>query len=562
VREDGVFIRTISGLKRVDVLLRRLDADFADPLELNVRSRLGVPGLVQAVRDGRLAVANALGAGVVEARAMLAFMPALAKALTGKELAIPNIATWWLGEPKVRAAMLERFDEVVLAPAFSELPAIPIGYGRCGGELSASERKRVLDSIADRGVDFVAQEAVTLSTTPVWQDGELAPRPCVLRMYATRVGDHWEVLPGGFVRVADTADARAISLQKGGRTADAWLPSDSAVAETTLLPAPERVAIKRSTGWLPSRAADNLFWVGRYMERGEATLRIVRAVVNRIADLDAEFAPIVDRLAALLAAWDAVPNGLLAARPALIARAALQDGQHGGSLPRLVASARYAASVIRDRFSPDAWRAINRLVAVAETPLPEGAGEDVLFQRVDDALRIVASFSGLAQENMTQLAGWRFLELGRRIERGIITCRYVRAFASAPVVDRALDTLLELTDSQITYRQRYVMVAARAPVVDLATLDPHNPRSVAYQLDRIEQHLAALPQQQRSDGRLSPPRQLIVSMITALLTADATEVDDELVLAVERSLMTLSEAITSSYLVHTEAPAIDWGAMA
>jgi uncharacterized circularly permuted ATP-grasp superfamily protein/uncharacterized alpha-E superfamily protein len=565
VREDGVFIRTISGLKRVDVLLRRLDGDFADPLELNVRSRLGVPGLVQAVRDGRLAIANALGAGLVEARAMLAFMPALAKALTGKELAIPNIATWWLGEPKLRAAMLERFDELVLAPAFGELPAIPIGDGRCGGDLSALERKRVLDAITDRGVDLVAQEAVTLSTTPVWHEGGLTPRPCVLRMYATRIGDHWEVLPGGFVRVtdtADTADARAISLQKGGRTADAWVPSDAAVAETTLLPAPERVAVRRSTGWLPSRAADNLFWVGRYIERAEATLRIVRAVVNRSADLDVEFAPIVDRLAALLAAWDAVPDGLLAARPALIARAALQGGQLGGSLPRLVASARYAASVIRDRFSPDAWRAINRLVAVAETPLPEGAGEDVLFQRVDDALRIVASFSGLAQENMTQLAGWRFLELGRRVERGIITCRYVRAFASPPVVDRALDTLLELTDSQITYRQRYVMVAARAPVVDLVTLDPHNPRSVAYQLDRIEQHLAALPQQQRSDGRLSPPRQLIVSMVTALLTADATEVDDELVLAVERSLMTLSEAIASSYLVHTEAPAVDWGAMA
>jgi uncharacterized circularly permuted ATP-grasp superfamily protein/uncharacterized alpha-E superfamily protein len=562
VREDGVFIRTISGLKRVDVMLRRLDADFADPLELNVRSHLGVPGLVQAVRDGRVTIANSLGAGLVEARAMLAFLPALAEALTGKGLAIPNVATWWLGEPRLRDAMLERFDDLVLAPAFTELPALPIGDGRCGGELSSYERKRVLDAIADRGIDFVAQEAVRLSTTPVWRDGVLTPRPFVLRMYATRVGDHWEVLPGGFVRVAETVDARAVSLQKGGRTADVWVPSERPIAETTLLPAPDRVAVKRSTGWLPSRAADNLFWVGRYMERAEATLRLVRAVVNRIADLDAEFAPIVDRLAALLAAWDAVPSGLLAARPALIARAALQGGQLGGSLPRLVASARYAASVIRDRFSPDAWRAINRLVAVAETPLPEGAGEDALFQRVDDALRIVASFSGLAQENMTQLAGWRFLELGRRIERGIITCRYVRAFASPPVVDRALDTLLELADSQITYRQRYVMVAARAPVVDLVTLDPHNPRSVAYQLDRIEQHLAALPQQQRSDGRLSPPRQLIVSMITALLTADATDVDDELVLAVERSLMTLSEAIAAAYLVHTETPAIDWGAMA
>jgi uncharacterized circularly permuted ATP-grasp superfamily protein/uncharacterized alpha-E superfamily protein len=562
VRDDGVFIRTISGLKRADVLLRRLDADFADPLELNVRSRLGVPGLVQAVRDGRVSIANALGAGLVEAPAMLAFLPALAKALTGKDLAIPNIATWWLGDAGVRAEQLQRFDELVLAPAFAELPTLPIGHGRFGAEFSAAERRRVLDAIAERGIDFVAQEAVTLSTTPAWCDGHLTPRPFVLRMYATRTGDNWEVLPGGFVRVADNVDARAISLQKGGRTADVWVPSDMPIAETTLLPAPERVAVRRSTGWLPSRAADNLFWVGRYVERAEATLRVVRAVVNRIADADLGFAPVVDRLAGMLAAWDAVPKDLLNAKPALIARAALKGGLLDGALPRTASAARYAASVIRDRFSPDAWRALNRLVAVIETPLPEAAGEDALFQRVDDALRIVASFSGLAQENMTQLAGWRFLELGRRIERGVMTCRFVRAFASPPIADRTLDALLELTDSQITYRQRYVMVAARAPVVDLVTLDPHNPRSVAYQLDRIEQHLSALPQQHRSDGRLSPPRQLIVSMITALLTADAADVDDELVLAVEGGLMTLSEAIASAYLVHTEAPAIDWGALA
>jgi uncharacterized circularly permuted ATP-grasp superfamily protein/uncharacterized alpha-E superfamily protein len=561
VREDGVFIRTISGLKRADVLLRRLDADFADPLELNVRSRLGAPGLVQAVRAGQVTIANALGAGVVEARALLAFLPALATALTGKELAIPNIATWWLGDRDARADAIDRFDHLVLAPAFGELPALPIGDGRLGAEFSATERGRVLEAVAERGIDFVAQEAVTLSTTPVWNKGRLEPRPFVLRMFLTRAGDGWEVLPGGFARVAETIDTRAISLQTGGRTADVWVPSDLPIAETTLLPAPERVTVRRSTGWLPSRAADNLFWVGRYVERAEATLRLVRALVNRIADADEAVVPVVDRIVSLLSAWEAVPTGLLNTRPALVARAALQGGQFDGSLPRIVASARYAASVIRDRFSPDAWRALNRLVATVEAPLPEGAGEDVLFQRVDDALRIVASFSGLAQENMTQLAGWRFLELGRRIERGIMTCRFVRAFATSPATGRALDALLELADSQITYRQRYVMVAARAPVVDLVTLDPHNPRSVAYQLDRVEQHLAALPQQ-RSDGRLSPPRQLVVSMTTALLTADAVDVDDELVLAVETSLLTVSEAIASTYLVHTEVPAADWGAMA
>ena len=561
VREDGVFIRTISGLKRAEVLLRRLDADFVDPLELNVRSRLGVPGLVQAVRDGQVTVANALGAGLVEARALLAFLPALATALTGKPLSIPNIATWWLGNPNVRAAMMERFDELVVAPAFAELPAEPIGDGRLGAELTPQQKKRVLASIADRGIDFVVQEAVTLSTTPMWREGRFEPRPFILRMFLTRAGDGWDVMPGGFVRVADDVDARAVSLQSGGRTADAWVPSDRPIAETSLLPTADRMIIRRSTGMLPSRAADNLFWVGRYVERAEATLRLARALINRVADADQGAATIVASLTALLSAWSTGETDIPTVRPTLIARAALTGEQEPGALPQIVRGARYAASVIRDRFSPDAWRALNRLVATIEAPLPDGSPEDAIFERVDAALRIVASFSGLAQENMTQLAGWRFLELGRRIERAILTCRFIRQFATPPIAERALDVLLELADSQITYRQRYVMVASRAPVIDLVTLDPHNPRSVAYQLDRVDEHLAVLPQQ-RSDGRLSPSRQLIMSLTTAVRTADATELDDELIVAIESGLMTLSEAIASAYLVHNEKPETEWEALA
>jgi len=187
--------------------------------------------------------------------------------------------------------------------------------------------------------------------------------------------------------------------------------------------------------------------------------------------------------------------------------------------------------------------------------------ESVMFERVDAALRIVASFSGLAQENMSQLAGWRFLELGRRSERAIATCRFVRQFADAAAPEGALEVLLELADSQITYRQRYVMVAARAPVVDLVVLDPNNPRSVAYQLDRIEAHLAALPKH-NTQGRLSLPQQITASSATALRTADASAVDDALITQVEDALMRLSEAITGSYLTHNERAETEWEALA
>jgi uncharacterized circularly permuted ATP-grasp superfamily protein/uncharacterized alpha-E superfamily protein len=561
-RDDGVFIRTVSGLKQAEVLLRRLDADFCDPLELNARSRLGVAGLVQTVRDGRVVIANSLGAGLVEARSMLAFLPALAPVLLGAELAIPNIATWWLGHASARDEMVGKLDKMVIASAFTDnLPGRSIGAAALGATLDADQRAHIEEAITDRGIDFVMQEAVTLSTMPVWHEGGFEPRPFILRLYLARVGDGWAVMPGGFVRIADGIDAHAVSLQKGGRTADACVLSDRPVAETTLLPTPEHIAIQRASGVLPSRAAYNLFWVGRYVERAEATLRLVRALINRITEVGEAAAPIVSRLRAILEAWSAGPNDIPMVKPGLIAEAALTRRDCEGSLPRLTAAARSAASVIRDRLSPDAWRALNDLVAAIDEPLPAGSSESLMLDRVERALRIIASFSGLAQENMTRLAGWRFLELGRRIERGVLTCRFVREFADAGAPDGALDVLLELCDSQMTYRQRYVMIAARAPVIDLVMLDPNNPRSVVYQLERIEAHLAALPRQV-ADGRLSPPQQIAASIATSLRTADAATIDADLILGSERALMKLSETIDTSHLTHSERSEAVWEALA
>jgi uncharacterized circularly permuted ATP-grasp superfamily protein/uncharacterized alpha-E superfamily protein len=561
VRDDGVFVRTISGLQRVEVLLRRLDADFSDPLELNAGSRLGVPGLVQAVRDDKVVVANALGAGLVEARGLLAFLPALAPHVLGGDLAISNVATWWLGSPDARREMAGKLDAMVIASAFPDHAPDPgLSEGVLGASLDPPRRKRVLQAIADRGIDFVVQEAVTLSTMPVWREQKLEPRPFNLRLFLAKVGNGWQVMPGGFVRIADGDDARAVSLQHGARTADAWVLSEGPVAETSLLPSPERIVIRRASGVLPSRAADNLFWVGRYVERAEATLRLVRALINRTTEADETAAPLVARIAALLGAWSAGPIDIAPAKPALIARAALSRDGLDGALPHLAGAARAAASVIRDRFSPDAWRALVRLCVTMDWPLPDGPAETEISERVDAALRIVASFSGLAQENMSQLAGWRFLELGRRIERALVTCRFVRQFADTPPLDGALDVLLELADSQITYRQRYVMVAARAPVVDLVMLDPNNPRSVAYQLDRIEAHLAALPRQ--GEGRLSAPQQVTATAATALRTTDAAAIDDALIAATEGALMRLSEAIGAAYLTHNERTEPRWEALA
>jgi uncharacterized circularly permuted ATP-grasp superfamily protein/uncharacterized alpha-E superfamily protein len=560
-RDDGVFIRTVAGLRRTEVLLRRIDADFADPLELNASSRLGVAGLIQAVRDGKVVVINSLGAGLVEARAMLAFLPALAPIVLGEELKISNVATWWLGRDDVREEMVGKLDQVVVAAAFTEAMAgMRFASEVLGARLDEAQRQELLRSIRDRGVDYVMQEAVTLSSMPVWRDGRLQPQPFTLRLFLAKIGDSWQVMPGGFVRIAEHADARAVSLQRGAATADAWVLADGPVGETTLLPHPERMPVQRASGLLPSRAADNLFWVGRYVERAEGTLRLVRAMINRTAEADQAAAPVIASIGGLLIAWNAAPSSAGQASPVFLARAALTRSDLDGSLPYLVGAARSAASVIRDRFSPDAWRALSDLASVIGARLPVGPTDSAIIERVEAGLRIIAALSGLAQENMTQRAGWRFLELGRRIERALVTCRLVRSFAFASI-EGGLEVLLELADSQITYRQRYLMVAALAPVVDLIMLDPNNPRSVVFQLDRIEAHLAALPQHSGA-GRLSPVQQIAASIATRLRTAEAAAVDDALLTEVERTLLKLSDAISAAYLTNNERSDFEWEALA
>jgi uncharacterized alpha-E superfamily protein len=389
----------------------------------------------------------------------------------------------------------------------------------------------------------------------------LQPRPFTLRLFLAKVGERWEVMPGGFVRIAESADPRAVTLQRGAATADAWVLTHGPVGETTLLPTPERMQVQRASGLLPSRAADNLFWVGRYVERAEATLRLVRAVINRSAEADDAAAPVIASLGSLLGAWDAIASDTSGASATLIARTVMTRGDAAGSLPFLTRSARSAASVIRDRFSPDAWRAINDLAIMITGALPPGPSESIIAERVEAALRIISSLSGLAQENMTQLAGWRFLELGRRIERALLTCRLVRAFAEKNAPDGGLDLLLELADSQISYRQRYVMIAALAPVIDLVMLDPNNPRSVIFQLDRIETHLGALPRK-NSTGRLSPVQQIAASIATGLRTADAAKITDVMVVDIENSLMKLSDAISAAYLTNNERSDAAWEALA
>ena len=338
-------VRTIAGLKRADVIWRRIDSDFADSLELNSHSQLGVPGLVDALREGGVVIANALGSGVLEAPVMMSFMPRLCQTLLGKELRLPNIATWWCGQNKARQVVVEDMDELAIAGTFGNpMPGFANNQPLIGAAFTAEEKEQLKAAITERGVDFVGQEVVNLSTTPVWHDGRLLPRPFVLRVYAARTSKGWMIMPGGFCRISGRTDARAVAMGEGVQSADVWLLADKPVAMVSLLPTDETVRIRRIMGTLPSRAADNLFWLGRYLERSEATLRLVRCLASRVVESDTVTAKprsAVSKLKSLLIAWNAAP-ALPVSGTMTLAAIALHSEEEYGSALSLVRDARRA----------------------------------------------------------------------------------------------------------------------------------------------------------------------------------------------------------------------------
>ncbi|MGA3301788.1 MAG: circularly permuted type 2 ATP-grasp protein [Methylovirgula sp.] len=550
MRGGEIHVRTIAGRKRADVIWRRIDSDFADPLELNTRSRLGVPGLVEALRSGGVVLANALGSGVLEAPALLSFLPRLCRLLMGENLRLPNVATWWCGQKNEQEDVIADLDRMAIVGAYGN-PVLdyPANQPVIGAALSPEEKRRLTAAIRRRGIDYVGQEVANLSTTPVWDNGKLTPRPFVVRVYAARTEDGWMVMPGGFCRISERLDARAVSMSEGVRSADVWVLSEGPVAHVTLLPTDETVHIRRQMGNLPSRAADNLFWLGRYLERAEATLRLIRCLAGRMIDTDAQINPqrVVERISGLFVAWGAVP-AKRALEPMRLTAIALHSEDEYGSALSLVRDAHRAASFIRERLSTDTWRLVDELAERLARDEESLRTEAEAVERSDAALQVIAAIAGLAQENMNRGAGWHFLEIGRRIERAINTCRFARHFGATDAPAEDLDLLLDLIDSPITYRSRYMMGVAWGPVRDMALLDPFNPRSVAFQIERLVDHLAGLPTLS-DDGMLETPHRMAIKLSADIATAVVNQLDNANVLAYEQTLLALADAIAARYFL-------------
>ena len=546
---DVLYVRTIGGLKRIDALWRRVDPRLLDPLAFDSHSQIGVPGLIDAYAAGNVVLTNAPGAAALEAPAYAAFLPQLAVRLLGTSLLLPNIATWWCGQESERTRVIEDLDALLVAPAFGAAPlGLPKGERIAGADLTPAARVALLADLDRRPQDYVAQEIVRLSTMPVVIGDELVPRPFTLRVFAARDADGgWVVMPGGFARIGDRPDPRAMVMGEGVYSADVCVHGAEAVAPVSLLPATDSPHIRRNPGTLPSRVADNFFWLGRYLERGEALLAAIRVMLGNSIDADGggALAPAtIGKLVGLIVGGGAAdhPGSLRRADLTAFARAAMED-EGMQSVARINRHARDIADGSRDRLSAD-------MVRLLEAPFPSHRG---MLDRAGSLQRRYAAIAGLSAEHMVRTDAWRFHDLGRRIERAMALVRAARLFGMAHATADDLSTLLDLADSQISYRQRYPTGVARAPVVDLVALDPGNPRALAYQTERLRERLGELPV--LGDDGMAEPQQAEATALAAILaTASAATLDADTLGEVERRLGGVSDAIAHRYFLHGAEP--------
>jgi uncharacterized circularly permuted ATP-grasp superfamily protein/uncharacterized alpha-E superfamily protein len=474
VRGDTLFLKTLGGLRRVHAILRRLDDDFCDPVDLRADSALGVPGLIAVVRSGKVVIANALGSGVLESAAWMGFMPAISQRLLGETLRLPSVATWWCGEMPALDYVIENIERLVIKPTFpnQKFPAV---FGR---DLSPEARAALIGRLRARPHAYVAQERLAFSQAPVWRAANpqgLAARALGIRVYAVATPTGYRVMPGGLARIASDAAMDIVSMQRGGGSKDVWIlaPDRKSIDEGSPAPAPRAPARHDD---LPSRLAENLFWLGRYGERCEGKARLLRATlgVRTQEGLWPQAADTCRHFGAMAKSGDAERQLFDEANP-LGLRADLQ---------RLV----WCAAQARSRLSAENWRAVGVLQReFQEAAANGGDARDAL----DRMLLSLAALAGFALDDMTQDDGWRLMMLGRRLERLQFLAELLglRLQSGAAPVQAELEWLLDIGDSTITYRTRYQSSPRLAATIDLLVFDQSNPRALAFQWQAIDHSL-------------------------------------------------------------------------
>jgi uncharacterized circularly permuted ATP-grasp superfamily protein/uncharacterized alpha-E superfamily protein len=575
VRDARVWLRSLGGLEPVDVIIRRVDAWFSDPLELKEDSQLGVPGLLESMRAGNVAVVNHPGSGVLENPGLMSFLPGISRHLRGEELILPAAATWWCGEKKARDHVLANIDTLIVksihrAPTFGTV---------FGGTLSQPERETLRAKILAAPECYVGQQQVSFSTQPCLHGTEIEARRGVLRGFATATADgRYIVMPGGLTRIAASPEALVVSSQLGGTSKDTWVQGTDAEPFVSLwndtADAAAREADARN---VPSRSGENLFWTGRYAERAEGTARLLRravmSFVESIGDDEGQLSRHREILmGGLLGVTNAAPihedEEFAAVSDEEEVMSLLTQPGRLGSLAYNLRSFRNAAYAVRDLWSPDSWRVIEAIIR----EWIEGSGHVVsdLDDFTDPLNRLIIHLTallGLNLESMTRDAGWRLLDSGRRIERAQFQLAVIRHFLvearTAEEEQLVMETVLAASDSLVTYRKRYRTYPRIELVLELLLLEPNNARSLLYQIQRLEGNIDRLPRQAKG-ARLTTEQRILVETSSRLRLTDIATLTstnggrrrklETFVDQMLHSLGHLSNALTLTYFRHADRP--------
>jgi uncharacterized circularly permuted ATP-grasp superfamily protein/uncharacterized alpha-E superfamily protein len=575
VRDGRLWLKSLSGLQAVDVILRRVDDSFCDPLELRSISQLGVAGLLEVVRRGNVAIANPLGSSILENPALLAFLPGLARYLLNEELKLPSIATWWCGQRREREFVLKNFDRLVIKPINRSL-----GYHAVfTGLLSNKEKEHLRNLVISKPHLFIGQEQVSFSTLPAFIDQHIEPRNAVIRSFVVANGDDYSVMPGGLTRVSRQKDSIVVSNQAGGISKDTWVLTPEPERSVSLWSKPKHNQLINAIDEpLTSRSADNLFWVGRYLERIEAATRLLRTVLLTLRET-LEFKDPSDKeclrflLPALTQVTGTFPGFIklqeqLLQMPYAELLSLAKDSQRKGTLAANIQAFSHAAFSIRDLWSQDTWRSVDNIERRWQQKVIKNENNAEQIQKhLDDLITGIVAFSGLTSESMTREAAWLMLDSGRRLERALGLIALLRSTVvfqhDDALQNQVLEAVLVSTDSLTIYQRRYRSFIQLPLVLELLLLDETHPRSVAYQLHQLSIHISALPRG-NDKNHLSEEERVILKAYTNLRLCNVLELSQankdegvysnlETVLSNTATLLwRVAEVIAETYFSHSQ----------
>jgi uncharacterized circularly permuted ATP-grasp superfamily protein/uncharacterized alpha-E superfamily protein len=503
VRDREVYLKTLSGLKRVHVVLRRTHDRWCDPVHLREDSTLGVPGLVEAAAAGNVALLNPLGAAAVEAPGLKPYLDAVCRFFYKESLELPSVRSWWCGNPESLSYALAHQDELAFKPAMQERTGPVIRPAL----LSAAERQDFIERLEINPGLFVAEAWPGLSVAPFLDGGQLTYGQVAIRTFLCRRGDEYLVMPGGMARTNASPDGLFLSGEEEGISKDIWIPTGTQMTNRPPPAMPEgRIELRRGGVELPSRLIDDLYWLGRYIERADITARLLRSAF--------------ERLGKALQALDVVPKVPVRAKDIEgVLGAALADPKQSTSLPGLMRSVHVLSQRTRGRLSRDAWRTLHDMAALFDAS--HSATSDPLG-RLDQLIILLSAVRGTTLDNMVRSHAWTFLDMGRRVERGTMSLTVLRTMMAPGAARVHMEVLLEVGDSLLTYRARYLSQLQVAPVVDLLLTDDSNPRSVLFQATELVRHVSQLPRP--DDAVRNSAERRAIALSSSLMTLDVMKV--------------------------------------